>query len=158
MKPKFYRYFIIVSLLLVPFAILLWGPWSAEASCGSSSCFLNIGNQPSVQPKGTLRADLSYSYVPQTGPNNRVAAVSLEGKEQILDEHQEFETINQQLQLNMNYGVTDNFTLQLTIPVVFRDHDHRVEVGVHPEDGELIEAGIGRLDSPYKFLGFRILQ
>jgi hypothetical protein len=135
MKPNHYYYKIIVSLLLLPFVILVAPPQSTEASCGSASCFLNIGNQPSVQPKGTLRADLSYSYVPQTGPDNRVAAVNLENKEQILDEHQEFETINQQLQLNMNYGVTDNFTLQLTIPVVFRDHDHRVEVGVHPEDG-----------------------
>ena len=122
--------FILFPLVFVPLTLA-----PAHASCGSASCFLAIGNQPSVQPKGTVRADLSYSYVPQTGPDNRVAAVNLEGKEQILDEHQEFQTINQQLQLNLNYGVTDNFTLQLTVPVVFRDHDHRIEVGVEPDSG-----------------------
>ena len=109
-------------------------PNVTEASCGAASCFLNIGNQPSVQPKGTLRADLSYSYVPQRTPNRRVAAVVPESKEQILDEHFEISTITQQFAMNLNYGVTDNFTLQLTVPVLFRDHDHRVEVGEGPED------------------------
>lgn len=136
---------------------------SAEASCGSSSCFLAIGNQPSVQPKGTLRADVNYSYVPQTGPDQRVAALNLETKEQILDEHLEFQTINQQLQLNLNYGVTDNFTLQLTVPVISRDHDHRIEVGVEPDSGpnegegefeNFDTSGIGdiRLMAKYGFL------
>jgi hypothetical protein len=125
----------ILLLILYPIVFVPLTLVPAHASCGSSSCFLAIGNQPSVQPKGTLRADFNYSYVPQTGPDRRVAAVNLEGKEQILDEHQESQTINQQLQLNLNYGVTDNFTLQLTIPVVFRDHDHRIEVGVEPDSG-----------------------
>jgi hypothetical protein len=105
----------ILLLILYPIVFVPLTLVPAHASCGSSSCFLAIGNQPSVQPKGTLRADFNYSYVPQTGPDERVAAVNLEGKEQILDEHQESQTINQQLQLNLNYGVTDNFTLQLTV-------------------------------------------
>ena len=107
-------------------------PSLAEASCGSASCFLNIGNQPAVQPKGTLRADINYSYIPQTGPQQRVAAVNLKTKEQILDEHKEISTITNQLQLNLNYGVTDNFTLQLTVPVMWREHQHRVEGGIDP--------------------------
>jgi hypothetical protein len=132
-KPVQTQYFV-VPILLSLFSIMM--PLTpAYPSCGSASCFLNVGNQPSVQPKGTLRADFNYSYVPQSGPNNRVAAVNVDGKSQILDEHKEFETINQQLKLNLNYGVTDNFTLQLTIPVVFRDHDHQIEVGIEPEDG-----------------------
>ncbi len=136
---------------------------TVHASCGSSSCFLNIGNQPSVQPAGTARVDLSYAYIPQKSPENRVAAVNLEGREQILDEHQEFETLNQQLRLNVNYGITDNFTLQVTVPVIFRDHDHRIEVGVHPESGpnegegefeNFDAAGLGdiRLMAKYGFL------
>jgi len=135
MRPNHYIFLTVLTLLMVPLVALVGVSPFAEASCGSASCFLNVGNQPSVQPKGTLRVDLSYSYVPQTGPDNRIAAVNFEKKEQILDEHQEFETINQQLQLNMNYGVTDQFTLQLTVPVVFRDHDHRIEVGVEPDSG-----------------------
>lgn len=130
------QYFIpCFSLLILPFVFVILTLTPVYASCGSASCFLNIGNQPSVQPKGTLRVDFNYSYVPQTGPNNRVAAVDLDSKTQILDEHKEFETINQQLKLNLNYGVTDYFTLQLTIPVISREHDHQIEVGLDPEDG-----------------------
>jgi hypothetical protein len=135
MRIKSVQTHYIVGLILLPLLSILLTLTPAQASCGSSSCFLAIGNQPSVQPQGSLRADVNYSYVPQTGPDNRVAAVNLETKEQILDEHQEFQTINQQLQLNLNYGVTDNFTLQLTVPVVSRDHDHRIEVGVEPDSG-----------------------
>ena len=135
MRIKSVQTHYIVGLILLPLLSILLTLTPVQASCGSSSCFLAIGNQPSVQPQGSLRADVNYSYIPQTGPDNRVAAVNLETKEQILDEHQEFQTINQQLQLNLNYGVTDNFTLQLTVPVVSRDHDHRIEVGVEPDSG-----------------------
>lgn len=131
----------------------------AEASCGSASCFLTIGNLPSVQPKDLVRFDLNYQYVPMTAPQNRVAAVNLEEKRQILDEHQEFQTINQQIQMNTNYGVTDNITLQLTIPVVFREHDHNIEVGAEDANplGEFENfdtAGLGdiRLIAKYGFL------
>jgi len=122
------------SLLLatsLAFSVPSW-VW---ASCGSASCFLNIGNQPAVQPKGTLRADINYSYLPQNGPQQRVAAVNLQEKNQILDEHKEISTITNQVQLNLNYGVTDNFTLQLTVPVIWREHEHRVEVGIDPDSG-----------------------
>ena len=133
---------------------------SGEASCGSASCFLTIGNMPSVQPKDLVRVDLNYSYVPQTGPTNQVAAVNVEEKEQILNEHLEFQTINQRLQLDVNYGVTDNITVQLQVPVIFRDHDHRIEVGrPAPENpkGEFENfdtAGLGdiRLMAKYGFL------
>jgi hypothetical protein len=124
-----------LTLMIVIASGWIWSPNSAVASCGAASCFLNIGNQPSIQPKGTLRADVNYSYVPQTGPENRVAAVNLKTKEQILDEHKEISTITNQFQLNLNYGVTDNFTLQLTVPVISREHDHRVEVGIDPDSG-----------------------
>lgn len=99
------------------------------ASCGSASCFLAIGNMPSVQPKNLVRVDLNYSYVPQTGPNNQVAAVNIERQQQVLNEHLEFQTINQQVRLDVNYGLTDNWTLQFQVPIVSREHDHRIEVG-----------------------------
>ncbi len=119
----------VIILFLVIVGLYVALPVQAQASCGSASCFLNVGNQPGVQPKDLVRVDLSYSYVPQTGPNNRVAAVSLENNRQILAEHQEFQTLNQRLQLDVNYGLTDNLTLQVTLPVIFREHDHRIGVG-----------------------------
>ncbi|RMH36775.1 MAG: hypothetical protein D6690_05115 [Nitrospirae bacterium] len=118
-------------------------PFSAEASCGSTSCFLTIPNQPTSQPKGVARVDLNYSYIPQTGPQNRVAAVDVEGQRQILGEHQEFQTINHLMQMIVNYGVTDAFTVQLLVPMLFRDHDHRIEVGEEPEsDANNIGRGV----------------
>lgn len=118
-------------ILVVSLACLLGALFShsAHASCGSASCFLTIGNIPAVQPKDLVRVDFNYSYAPMTGPQNRIAAVDLEEKRQILNEHQEFQTINQQLHVDLNYGVTDNITMQALIPVVFREHDHNVEVG-----------------------------
>ena len=150
-------------LILFPFIFFPLTLAPAHASCGSASCFLNVGNQPSVQPAGTARVDIAYAYIPQKHPQNRVAAVNIEGKEQILDEHQEFETINQQIRLNVNYGITDNFSLQLTVPVIVRDHDHQIEVGVEPDSGpnegegkfeNFDTAGIGdiRLMAKYGFL------
>ena len=131
----------------------------AQASCGSATCFLSVGNQPAVQPKDLVRVDASYSYVPQKGPANRVAAVNIEGKAQILAEHHEFQTINQRMQLDVNYGVTDNVTLQLTVPVLFRQHDHRIEVGVAPaaptgEPEKFDASGLGdvRAMAKYGFL------
>ncbi len=119
----------LILLLSLVFVLALLSTQPAHASCGSASCFLTIGNQPSVQPKDLVRIDLSYSYVPQTSPENQVAAVSIENRKQVLNEHLEFQTINQRLQLDVNYGLTDNITVQLTVPVIFRDHDHRIEVG-----------------------------
>jgi len=141
MHIKLVNIHVILGLILLPVSSIIFPFTFAHASCGSASCFLNVGNQPSVQPAGTARVDLSYAYVPQKSPENRVAAVNIEGKEQILDEHQEFETLNQQLRLNVNYGITDNFTLQVTVPVIFRDHDHRIEVGVEPDSGPNEGAG-----------------
>ena len=46
-----------------------------------------------------------------------------------------FQTINQQVRLNLNIGITDNFTVQVTIPGISREHDHRIEVGVEPDTG-----------------------
>lgn len=136
---------------------------SSEASCGSSTCFLTVGNQPSAQPQGLTRVDLSYSYIPQTGPQNRVAAIIPEERRQVLDEHQEFSTLTNRMQVDINHGITDNFTIHLTVPVVIREHDHFIEVGEEPETGSNIgqgvfenwdTAGLGdiRLQGKYAFL------
>ena len=135
---------IILFLVIVGLSVAL--PVQAQASCGSASCFLTVGDQPTLQPKDSVRVDLSYAYAPQTGPTNRVAAVNLEGKKQILGEHLEFETINQRFKLDVNYGVTDSITFQVTVPVVSRDHDHIIEFGVEPGPGDPNE-GEGKFEN-----------
>lgn len=147
------------ALLMAGMFACLGGAIPAAASCGSASCFIAIGNQPAVQPKDLIRVDLSYSYVTQTTPNNQVAAVNIEDQKEVLNEHLELQTINQRMQLDLNYGVTDNWTLQLTIPVVSVEHDHRIEVGNDPANsiGEFENfdtSGLGdiRLMAKYGFL------
>ena len=163
MEPLKYNVTIIIGVFFVLLSTNLFFTNSAEASCGSSSCFLTVGNQPSAQPKGLTRVDLSYSYIPQTGPQNRVAAIIPEQQRQVLDEHQEFSTLSNRLQMDINHGITDNFTIHLTVPVIFREHDHFIEVGVEPESGPNIgqgvfenwdTAGLGdiRLQGKYAFL------
>ena len=119
-----------IIYLAVLLSVFFCVPTIAHASCGSASCFISIGGQQTTQPKGLVRVDLSYGYIPQKGnARNRVASVEVEGKRQIRDEHREFQTISQRAQLRVNYGLTDHLTAQLRIPVISRDHDHNIEVG-----------------------------
>ena len=54
----------------------------------------------------------------------------------ILDHHQETRTITQQATLDLNYGVTDRFGFQLTLPYVWRTHKHIDGLGEDGLNGE----------------------
>jgi hypothetical protein len=54
----------------------------------------------------------------------------------ILDHHKETRTITQQATLDLNYGVTDRFGLQLTLPYVWRTHKHIDGLGEGGANGE----------------------
>ena len=47
----------------------LWGGYSsAEASCGSVSCFVVIGSQQAISPAGVLTVNLSFTHTPNEIP------------------------------------------------------------------------------------------
>ena len=86
---------------------------TAQASCGSVTCFVVIGSQQQVSPKGLLTVNAFYNYTPQgtllNGTDGVIPAVDLDNRQLILDHHQEVRTISQMYTLDLNYGVTDRF-------------------------------------------------
>ena len=116
----------ILSLALVFFS---WpGAQTAQASCGSVTCFVVIGSQQQVSPKGLLTVNAFYNYTPQgtllNGTNGVIPAVDLDNRQLILGHHQELRTISQMYTLDLNYGVTDRFGIEVTIPYKRLTHQH----------------------------------
>lgn len=125
----------------------------ADASCGSTACFIVTGSE-GVQLKNSLTIDLSYSYTPATVPNGEsglVAAVVDRERGSppliILNEHRERITRTQVVALNMNYGLTNNLTLQLQVPYRNILHKHDISQGLANRGAGVFEkfqdAGIG---------------
>lgn len=104
------------------------GPRTAEASCGSVTCFVVIGSQQQVSPKGLLTVNAFYNYTPQgtllSGTNGVIPAVDLDNRQLILGHHQEIRTISQMYTLDLNYGVTDQFGIEIAIPYKRIKHQH----------------------------------
>ena len=99
----------------------------AEASCGAVTCFVIIGSQQQVPQKGLLTVNGIYNYTPMRLLDNTsgvIPAIDQHDRRLILDEHQEIRTITQTYTLNLNYGVTDRFGLEVNIPFLNRQHGH----------------------------------
>lgn len=128
---------------VVALVFLIGGALEALASCGSATCFLVTGSEAGVQPKGKLSVDLRYSYAAAgqaNGVSGRVAAVDQRRRRVILNEHLEQRTISQFYTLDVNYGLTDRLTVELTLPYRKLKHTHLIEVG--EENG-----GVGNFES-----------
>ena len=114
----------IFSLALVIFS---WPGKQAQASCGAVSCFVVIGSQQQVPSAGLLTVNAIYNYTPMRlldGTNGVIPGLDQGNRKMILDHHQETRTITQQATLDLNYGLTERFGLQLTLPYVWRTHHH----------------------------------
>ena len=99
----------------------------APASCGAVSCFVVIGTQQQVPQQGLLTVSGIYNYTPMrllSGATGIIPAADQAQQRLILDHHQEVRTITQTYTLDLNYGVTDRFALQLTVPYLKRKHLH----------------------------------
>ena len=126
MVGKQFIFGFILSLALV---VLSWpGTQTAQASCGSVTCFVVIGSQQQVSPKGVLTVNAFYNYTPQgtllSGTNGVIPAVNLDNRQLILDHHREIRTISQLYTLDLNYGVTDRFGIEVAIPYRRIKHQH----------------------------------
>ena len=131
----------------------------AKASCGSTTCFLVIGSQAGVSQKGLLTANMIYNYIPQgtllDGTTGIIPAVEVDDRQIVLDEHREIRTINQFVTLDLNYGMTERFAVQVTVPTIVRSHRHLIEQGATNEEEQLFtDTGLGdiRLTGKYNIL------
>lgn len=123
------RWSIFPLLLGLSLFSLAWpGVQPAHGSCGSVTCFVVIGSQQQVSPKGLLTVNGFYNYTPQgtllSGTDGVIPAVDLDNRQLILGHHKEIRTITQMYTLDLNYGVTDRFGIQLAIPYKKIKHRH----------------------------------
>lgn len=134
------KQFIFGFILGLALVVLSWpGAQTAQASCGAVTCFVVIGSQQQVPVAGLLTVNAIYNYTPMRlldGTNGVIAAVDQADRALILDHHQETRTITQQSTLDINYGLTDRFGIQLTLPYMWRTHKHIDGLGEGGANGE----------------------
>jgi hypothetical protein len=105
---------------------------SAEASCGSVSCFVVIGSQQAVSPAGVLTVNLSYTYTPNEIPPegaNTIPFANQQTKQLILANSQvnQLSTLVQTGVLDLNYGLTERVGIQVQVP--YRSVDAVGQIG-----------------------------
>jgi hypothetical protein len=134
----------------------------AYASCGSAACFLVTGEEGAVQLKGALSVGIVYAYTIsklQSGTNGFVTSVDQEARRLVMNEHAEHRTILEVTTLDVNYGLTNNLTLELLVPYKHIKHTHIIERGSADTGGAGMpeafqDSGIGdiRVNTKYSFL------
>jgi hypothetical protein len=128
--------FILGFILSLAVVVFSWPVvQQAQASCGAVSCFVVIGSQQQVPSAGLLTVNAIYNYTPMRlldGTNGVIPGLDQGNRMMILDHHQETRSITQQATLDLNYGLTERFGIQLTLPYVWRTHHHIDGLG---EDG-----------------------
>ncbi len=93
---------------------------SAIASCGSSSCPIDL-HALQFSDTGRFSLDLSFQYIDQDQPRigSRRARVGA-----IASDHDEIRTINRLATLQLSYAINDRFQIALAVPYVSRSHEH----------------------------------
>src|SRR2546422_819671 len=137
-------------VLALALLVLIGGASEALASCGSAACFLLTGEEGAVQLEGKLSVGLTYAYTIsklQSGTSGFVTAVDQEERRLIMNEHAEHRTVLEVTTLDVNYGLTNNLTLELLVPYKHIKHTHIIERGSFDtggggEDGAFHHAGV----------------
>lgn len=117
-------------------AALLCATPYAHAGCGSSFCSVNThwDTQGLSHDEG-LRLDLRYSYAradtPRTG-SRRVAKPLPTDPALAGAEVENLRTINQTLNLDLDYAINRQWRVALDLPLVMRDHSHMIGAAAAP--------------------------
>ncbi|MEA2238343.1 MAG: hypothetical protein QOC81_3067 [Thermoanaerobaculia bacterium] len=124
------RHVSIVGALLLLFAL------DAGASCGSSSCPIDL--HALLFDAGRFSLDLSFQYIDQDQPRigSRRAHVG-----EIASDHDEIRTINRLASLQLNYALNERVQLAVTLPYVSRSHEHFDEQNAEIERWNFAKAG-----------------
>src|SRR3954465_3831821 len=111
-------------------------PEVARASCGSSSCPIDLHALQFGEGKSSL--DLSFQYIDQDQPRigSRRAHIGT-----ILSDHDEIRTINRLAALQMNYSLNERFQVGVTLPYVSRSHEHFDEENARIERWNFADVG-----------------
>jgi len=110
----------IISLVALGWLLSVIVP-SVEASCGSVSCFVVIGSQQQVPMAGLLTVNAIYNYTPLEAPSGQGGSIPFanQGNQTLtlasLNASQ-IRTLVRTATLDMNYGLTERFGLQVSLP------------------------------------------
>lgn len=116
-------------------SLLVLGIFAASpawAACGAVQCFVVIGSQQQIPQKGLLTVNTFYNYTPYSvveGTTGLIPHANQQRERLTLDNHKEIRTILQTYTLDLNYGLTDRFGVQVTVPYTRIRHKHLDEVG-----------------------------
>src|SRR5262245_13442016 len=95
---------------------------AVHASCGTAFCMVNTGfSATGVWTEPGTRLDLRYEYIDQDQPMNGKDKVSVG---QVPRHHNEVRTLNRNLIGSLDHSFGANWGVNLTVPVVDRDHTH----------------------------------
>lgn len=133
------RHGVIATVSLIGLMGGLFFASRAVASCGAVSCFVTIGSQQQVAMEGLLTVNGIYSYTPMrllSGTDGVIPGIDTDKRQLILGHHQETRTITQMATLDVNYGITERWGLQITIPYMWRTHKHIDGIGEDGPNGE----------------------
>ena len=155
------RWISVFPLLLLSLVSLFSGI-PAEASCGTTSCFLSIDSIQGLPQKEILKVNVTYNYVKPgqiDGTSGRVpGTANTTDRVLVIDGHREIRTINQVYALDLNLGVTENFAAQFTLPYIVRLHRHTIREGnPNQTEAKFTDNGIGDIRLIGKYNIFRSL-
>jgi hypothetical protein len=117
-------------------ACLAAGPETADASCGSVSCFVVIGSQQQVPMAGLLTVNAIYNYTPMEAPSGQGGSIPFanQGERRLILANlnvNQIRTLTRTATLDMNYGLTERLGLQVTVPYKQVNSDAQIG-GVNP--------------------------
>src|SRR6266704_3303820 len=111
-----------------PFAIvcglaLLPAAGASQASCGSAFCVLNTNcaTQGVAADPGTARLDMRFEFVDQKHLQSGTKRVS---QAEDTADTTELRTINRNLLTTLDYTLSSNWAVSVSVPVVDRSHSH----------------------------------
>lgn len=112
------------------FATLLCATSTAYAGCGSSFCSVNTNwDTQGLANNDGLRIDLRYSYAKADTPlagSKKVAKPLATAPALLGAEVENLRTINETLNLDLDYAVSEKWNITLGLPLVMRDHAHQI--------------------------------
>jgi hypothetical protein len=96
--------------------------FAVHASCGAAFCMVNTGwSATGVWTEPGTRLDLRYEYIDQDQPMNGRDKASVG---QFPRHHNEVSTVNRNLIASLDHGFGSNWGVNLSLPVVDRQHAH----------------------------------
>lgn len=125
---------------------------NAHASCGSAFCVLNTDWDvvAAQTTPGHASVDLRFEFVPQKAlysGSSRISRASVVDEEAV-----ETRTLNRNFSASLDYALTANWGMMLTLPLVSRSHSHVAEPDLDPhrESWDFSRLGDARILGRYQ--------